>query len=68
MNRVELIITCENCGHVEHLTARDEEESARLIDRFTCPGQCSPKYYSYITIEQVSIDALAKPVKVAQVA
>lgn len=68
MNRVELIITCENCGHVEHLNARDENESVRLIDRFTCPGQCSPKFYSYFTIEQISIDALRKPVEVAQVA
>ncbi len=68
MNKVELIITCENCGHVEHLNAQNENDSTRLIDNFTCPGHCSPKFYSYITIEQISIEALRKPVHVAQVA
>lgn len=68
MDKLELIITCENCGHVEHLNAKDENDSIRLIDNFTCPGQCSPKYYSYITIEQISIDALRTPAHIAQVA
>lgn len=68
MNKLELIITCENCGHVKHLEAKNENESARLIENFSCPGQCSPKYYSYITIEQISVNAMRKPEHIAQVA
>ncbi|MBN1464136.1 hypothetical protein JXA02_00140 [candidate division KSB1 bacterium] len=58
MSKIELIITCENCGHVEHLEVDSENESIRRIDNFTCPGQCSPKYYSYITSEEISVGAL----------
>ena len=68
MNKIELIITCENCGHVEHLEVESENESVRLIDKFACPGQCSPKFYSYITSEQISVDAIRKTTHVAHVA
>ncbi len=56
--KIELIITCENCGHVEHLEVDSENESIRRIDKFSCPGQCSPKYYSYITSKELSLTAL----------
>ena len=68
MNPIELIITCENCGHVEHQTAYSENESTRLIDKFSCPGQCSPKFYSYITSELRSFETIRKPEQVAHVA
>ena len=68
MNEIELIITCENCGHVEHLAVESEKESVRRIEKFNCPGQCSPKFYSYITSEQIAIEAIRKPEQIAHVA
>ncbi len=68
MNSLELIITCENCGHVEHFETFSERESKRIFEQFSCPGQCSPKYYSYISIGEISVESIQKPREVAQVA
>ena len=68
MSNLELIITCENCGHVEHLIARNEEESIRLFEKFNCPGQCSPKFYSYISIGEITVEEFQNSHHVAQVA
>ncbi len=68
MSQLQLIITCENCGHVEHFKVKSEMESEKIIDNFTCPGQCSPKLYSYITIGQISMQSFQQPAYVAQVA
>lgn len=68
MSKLQLIITCENCGHVERFEVHSETESEKIIKNFTCPGQCSPKLYSYFTIGQISIKSFQKPALVAQVA
>lgn len=68
MSILELIITCEHCGHVEHLTPTSENESNRLVEKFNCPGQCSPKFYSYICISEISIQAAQELAPMAQVA
>ena len=68
MSKLELIITCENCGHVEQLEASNDIDSKRLFEQFNCPGQCSPKYYSYFSIGEIPVEEINKPLQVAQVA
>lgn len=68
MNGIELIITCENCGHVEHFETFSESECAKIFQQFSCPGQCSPRLYSYITIGEATADSILNPIEVAQVA
>ena len=68
MNGFELIITCENCGHVEHFETFSENDSKKIYQQFSCPGHCSSKYFSYISIGEVSAESILRPIKVAQVA
>ena len=68
MNGLELIITCEDCGHVEHSESFSENDSKKIYQQFSCPGHCSSKYFSYISIGEVSAESILHPMKVAQVA
>ena len=68
MSSIELIITCENCGYVEHLHADSYDESIEMFKQFRCPGQCSKKFYSYISSGEMSIKSLQNPVTLSQVA
>ncbi len=68
MNGLELIITCENCGHVEHFETFSEADSEKIFRQFSCPGHCSPKYYAFISIGEVTADSILNPMEVAQVA
>ena len=68
MNGLELVITCENCGHVDHFETFSESDSEKIFQHFSCPGHCSPKFYSYISIGEISAESILSPLKVAQVA
>ena len=52
-NKISLILTCEQCSHVEHLTVSTEDECREKIERFDCPNHCKNKYFSYITIDEI---------------
>ena len=51
-----LIITCEECGEVQHFNASSEIEVDKIYSEFICPNRCDRKYYSYITIGEIHIN------------
>ncbi len=46
----ELIITCEACGSVKKFLVKDESDSERIFESFTCENDCGKNLYSFITV------------------
>jgi hypothetical protein len=51
-----LIITCEECGEVQHFVAANEQHVEQIFNNFCCPKKCDPVYYSFITISQIPLN------------
>jgi hypothetical protein len=49
----KLIITCEECGEVQHFVVANEQQVEHIFNNFCCAKKCDPVYYSYITISQI---------------
>jgi hypothetical protein len=61
MKKLTLIITCEECGHVQHLEAKNEREIESLVSAFRCPGRCRSTHHSYISIGEISYNTVHAP-------
>ncbi len=46
----ELIITCEACGNVKKFIVKNEKDSERIFENFTCENKCGKNLYSFITV------------------
>jgi len=57
VNKIQLIVTCNACGYVEHLDINSESDCQKKIQSFICPKGCPEKYKSYISIEQVPLSS-----------
>ena len=53
MTTLKLIITCEECGEVQHYVVANEQHVEKIFNNFCCPKKCDPVYYSYITISKI---------------
>ncbi len=58
MKKIKLIIACEECGHVEHLHVRSDQEVESLVAAFRCPGSCRSTHHSYISIGELDLTVL----------
>ena len=46
----EFIITCEACGNVKKFTVKNELDSQRIFEQFSCENKCGRNLYSFITV------------------
>jgi len=54
MDKLILIITCEDCGQVKHYNAAKKMEIESLIEKFREKHKkCNQKFFSYITISKI---------------
>jgi|GEM_PF-763371 len=60
MESIQLIISCNHCGHVERCKVTSEEQARRTFKQFSCPKSCRRKYYSYISVRSISKSEIEK--------
>jgi len=46
----ELIVTCEACGNVKKFVVKNEEDSDKIFNEFTCENNCGKNLYSFIMV------------------
>ncbi len=54
MKNIKLIITCEECGHVEHMDLDTEQQVEAVVAAYRCPGSCRSTKHSYISIGEIT--------------
>lgn len=55
MSLVTLIITCEECGEVNHYNDISDSAVDNIFKNFVCKNNCNKKFLSYITIGKILI-------------
>ncbi|MCG8606018.1 hypothetical protein MJD09_13640 [bacterium] len=46
----ELIVTCEACGNVKKFTLKDQDDSEKMFQDYSCENNCGKNLYSFITV------------------